>query len=291
MQLVRLNHTSSRNLSWRPGHDPKYVLATRPHPEISWHPGGVPTRIASLLGRVGLGRNWPIPNPTRPEPSRGEAYEVHRGRVAKADGIQARTARRWLKAMGFDYRSPKKGVYLDGHERADVVAYREEEFLPEMARLQPAFAQWIDGHIVHGPSPAADGRWIVVVVHDESTFHVNDGRRHVWLQKGHNPLRPKGTGKGIMVSDFLTPQGRLRVPDHVSDDEVAGRKLRRLAAQFLEYGPNNYWDGAKMAAQTLDFAVPISSWHSPQAGTGGCSSSTTRPTTGSLHRIPFVPPR
>ncbi|PUU82631.1 hypothetical protein B9Z19DRAFT_1061657 [Tuber borchii] len=36
-------------------------------------------------------------------------------------GIGARTGRRWLKKIGLKYREAKKGVYIDGHERTDVV--------------------------------------------------------------------------------------------------------------------------------------------------------------------------
>ena len=43
--------------------------------------------------------------------------------------IRARTARRWLKKLGFVYKDVKKDVYLDGHEREDVVKYRDEVFL------------------------------------------------------------------------------------------------------------------------------------------------------------------
>ena len=39
--------------------------------------------------------------------------------------ITARTARRWLHKLGFEKISSKKGIYIDGHERADVVEYRK----------------------------------------------------------------------------------------------------------------------------------------------------------------------
>ena len=37
--------------------------------------------------------------------------------------IRARTARRWMKKMGFSYDEVKKGAFIDGHERGDVVRY------------------------------------------------------------------------------------------------------------------------------------------------------------------------
>lgn len=39
--------------------------------------------------------------------------------------ISVRSARRWLHHLGFRPVSHKKGVYIDGHERDDVVKHRE----------------------------------------------------------------------------------------------------------------------------------------------------------------------
>jgi len=38
----------------------------------------------------------------------------------------ASTAKIWLKKMGFVYSKFAKGVYVDGHEREDVVEYRKK---------------------------------------------------------------------------------------------------------------------------------------------------------------------
>ena len=40
--------------------------------------------------------------------------------------ISERTARRWLHRLGFRMGERKKGLYIDGHERPDVVASRKE---------------------------------------------------------------------------------------------------------------------------------------------------------------------
>ena len=37
--------------------------------------------------------------------------------------IRSRIAQNWLKRMGFSYNRVTKGVYIDGHEQADVVEY------------------------------------------------------------------------------------------------------------------------------------------------------------------------
>ena len=38
--------------------------------------------------------------------------------------ITEKTARNWLKDLGFEYTKITKGCYVDGHEREDVVAHR-----------------------------------------------------------------------------------------------------------------------------------------------------------------------
>lgn len=35
--------------------------------------------------------------------------------------IRLRTTRRWLHELGFEYKEVKKDVFIDGHERPDVV--------------------------------------------------------------------------------------------------------------------------------------------------------------------------
>ena len=45
-------------------------------------------------------------------------------------GISLSTARCWLRCEGFQYTGHKKGLYFDGHDRADIVAYRQDVFLP-----------------------------------------------------------------------------------------------------------------------------------------------------------------
>jgi len=50
--------------------------------------------------------------------------------------ISVTTARRWLKKMGFRYTINPRGQYVDGHERKDVVTYRNHTFLPAMEDLE-----------------------------------------------------------------------------------------------------------------------------------------------------------
>ena len=54
--------------------------------------------------------------------------------------LSERTARRWLLKLGWRYSRIGKGVYMDGHEREDVVKYRKEVFLPAMAQFEARMA-------------------------------------------------------------------------------------------------------------------------------------------------------
>ena len=180
--------------------------------------------------------------------------------IPSSTRIRARTARRWLRKMGFSYHEVKKGVYIDGHEREDVVKYRNDVFLKVWKAASHSFVIFKEDGSWEVPLNLQSGeKPLVLVTHDESTFNANDGKRRVWSQEGEQPLRPKGKGRGIMVSGFLTPGGILKVPEHISDaqlltdptwprDEEGGPV--RQAIKYLEYGKDNYWTGEKMVEHT-----------------------------------------
>jgi hypothetical protein len=131
--------------------------------------------------------------------------------------ISERTAHRWMNRLGWRYGKQPNGMYIDGHEREDVVQYRTA-FVQRFKQYERRFHLWDDnGEELPPPRgfpvPEAAGRFrLVLVTHDESTFFQNDQRKVYWDQKGSskNP-RPKGDGQSLMVSDFLTSDwGRLR---------------------------------------------------------------------------------
>jgi hypothetical protein len=62
-------------------------------------------------------------------------------------GISLRTARQWLHHEGFRYMSHKKSLYFDGHERPDVVQYRQTEFLPTMAEYRRRLVEYVVGDV------------------------------------------------------------------------------------------------------------------------------------------------
>lgn len=40
--------------------------------------------------------------------------------------VSIETARKWLHKLGFEVLTPKKGIFIDGHEHPDVVTHRKE---------------------------------------------------------------------------------------------------------------------------------------------------------------------
>lgn len=100
-----------------------------------------------------------------------------------------------------------------------------------------------------------------MITHDESTFSANDGRRQAWIEEGHNVLRPKGKGKGIMVSDFLLSWSRLNLESFSSERqlELTSLGIPFEAAVYFEYGSGNegYWTGDHLREQIAHKALPI----------------------------------
>lgn len=52
------------------------------------------------------------------------------------NGLSERTAQRWLVNLGWRSKVLRKGIYMDGHERPDVVEYHNNVFLCDMASHQ-----------------------------------------------------------------------------------------------------------------------------------------------------------
>jgi len=63
--------------------------------------------------------------------------------VRKRKGTTARSIQRWLRRNGYNYTDVRKGIYIDGHERKDVVTYREE-FVKALEDLWPFVVEFED---------------------------------------------------------------------------------------------------------------------------------------------------
>ena len=170
--------------------------------------------------------------------------------------------------------SHKKGVYIDGHERDDVVRHRKS-LLKTLCELR-------ESH--HPPPPCSDDpprnddpprirreedeekKELVVIYHDESIFNTNEGQTWMWGEEDRPAILPKTKGSGIMVSDFVEEHGGyLQLTDQQL--EMAKQRfpgIKQRARQLLEYGAEKegYWTGNRFmkqmenAAKIADFKYP-----------------------------------
>lgn len=138
-------------------------------------------------------------------------------RMGRRKPVTTRTARRWLKILEFRWGQEKKGMYSDGHEREDVVRYRQETFLPRYQDLHSQAAQFDhDCGKIPGEEPLPDGqREVIFHYHDESIFYGNDRRKLRWTHDSES-CKPyaKGEGQSVMIADFVSATlGWLASPD------------------------------------------------------------------------------
>jgi hypothetical protein len=107
--------------------------------------------------------------------------------LAIEGGLSAHTASRWLIRLGWQNTRLKKGVYMDGHERPDVVEYCQKMFLSTMALYEKRMAQWVlqGSELVHVDPDLGLGekRIIALFQDDESSFHVNEYKQNIWYAR------------------------------------------------------------------------------------------------------------
>jgi len=125
--------------------------------------------------------------------------------------VTASTVIRWLKQLGFQWKEVRKGIYIDGHEKPEVIFYRQQYFLPKWKEFESRMPKWsAEGILDQTPLPAGE-RLLIPCTHDECTFHSNDGVHHRWVHKDKHLIRKKSRGQGLMVSDFILPCNRLEM--------------------------------------------------------------------------------
>ena len=95
--------------------------------------------------------------------------------------IQSRTAQRWLYKLGYEYKDVHKDVFIDGHERSDVVEDCKV-FLNKIEELKPYIVEFDeDGaikpkvYLLDCVIGGNDRQLIIVITHNECTFSANDG--------------------------------------------------------------------------------------------------------------------
>ena len=181
--------------------------------------------------------------------------------------IELETAKKWLHHLEFYILDQKKGVYIDGHERDNVIEYRQK-FLQKMVSIgflnkdnapTPEAAQFLPNNLECPSSQQLERT--VVFFHDESIFTANEDQKLQWGSADMHVIRPKGKAAGIMVSDFIDEyNGYLRL----TDDELErgkvkyGGNFQKEARLLLEYGESKegYFTSDKFLSQ-MDHAVKI----------------------------------
>lgn len=122
--------------------------------------------------------------------------------------IKSRTAWNWLRKLGFEYKDVKKDVFIDGHERPDVVKDRQK-ILKVIKELEPYLVEFNeDGTIKANEYPSycaiegANRQPVIVITHDESTSIANDDLRRTWTRKGTVFYDQKGEDKASWLPNF-----------------------------------------------------------------------------------------
>ena len=114
--------------------------------------------------------------------------------------VSVETARKWLHDLGFKVLQMSKGVFIDGHERPDVVESREK-FLRKMTEcgfLRPdnapteEAAQALPTDVPH--MTKEEGEKYIVWWHDESAYNTSEDTPILWGEKGKVPIKLKGKG-------------------------------------------------------------------------------------------------
>ena len=131
--------------------------------------------------------------------------------------ISLDTACEWMSKLGFKWRKPLKGMYIDGHERSDVVHYRQNIYLPALAQWESRMRAWDKDNLdcPVDPSSPSPTRPVVLWFNDQCIFHQNDRQKFRWIHASEKPVPlPKGEGISLMISDFISADyGWLRSPD------------------------------------------------------------------------------
>ena len=170
--------------------------------------------------------------------------------------IAERTATKWLHQLGYHPQAHKKGIYIDGHEREDVIEYRKlflrKLEILELTHLPPPLCA--DNQTAFQVGSETRSRTLVLIYHDESSFHANEGQSVLWAEDGRIPIRPKSQGRGLMVSDFVTEHfGLLQLDDKEFEKaRKSDASISRAAREILRFGAANegYWNSERFLKQT-----------------------------------------
>jgi hypothetical protein len=142
----------------------------------------------------------------------------------------------------------KKALYYNGHDRPDVLDYRQKYFLPAMQQYRTQMVEYkigeVEMEVLKQLKPGE--RKIILVAHDEVMMQANDGEKAGWVLDGEQPLKKNGAGRGLHQSDVIcSTYGWLKG-----------------ASVTLEYGKNydGYWNGQLFVKQVCNLTLQSLLW-------------------------------
>lgn len=155
----------------------------------------------------------------------------------------------------------KKGYYVDGHERDDVVADRDGRFLPRMAEIEKKMSHFEDGDLFCieceiEPHLPQDEKRTVLIAHDESIFYSNECSQIVWLQHGQRLMRPKSKGRSLHVSGFCCPCHGF-IGGNIED--LDGATVEKRSFKIITPGEkyDGFWKNSDLVKQLREDAIPL----------------------------------
>ena len=157
--------------------------------------------------------------------------------------VSDRTARRWLRELGFKHKHKQsKGVYHDGHDRADVQKYLHASFLPKVksyvrrTRIMREVTNVDTGETTWEeiPPDLKEGeREVIWVNQDESLFYANDDAGGMWCEIGKNYIAVKGQGDKVHISGLIMyPGGRWVDIETIEPSKDGNWTLPKLEIQI-----------------------------------------------------------
>ncbi|RKO93973.1 hypothetical protein BDK51DRAFT_24039 [Blyttiomyces helicus] len=109
--------------------------------------------------------------------------------------ICLRTAYSWLQKMGLEAKEYRKAVYFDGHERKDVLEYRNKVYLPAITAVEPLLAEYKgkEMDVVRQLTLNWEREHVPIFDNESICYHNNSGRLE-WVRRGEVTLREEGQG-------------------------------------------------------------------------------------------------
>jgi hypothetical protein len=166
--------------------------------------------------------------------------------------IKEDTFLKWMKNLGYVYGSVKSRGYIDRHEDADVVEYRQNVFLPKYMELEKRMYHWflIKDEVTN------EKRWVHVDVYSR------------WHEAKYGKFPDLPEHGGYLHGDFVAAGGRVGHPDSNMQPIVLVLQDESI---YASRETNNYaWQKVggevTMEKDSVGFSVMISGYASEYDG-------------------------